>query len=662
MAYQDQNKGLIVDPSTLTPAGGVTDKRIQPPVNAGKNPGAVAEKPVQPTPAAETQATAPVADKPVQPTPAAQTQGTGQGQTQNQGQTRPVQQGGAGSTEKGYSTATATTPDGRTITVEYRDGKRITDIPDGTIVHTAGGDFRYNSGVTPPAAGQQGGGSATGAPQVGGLGSTEPGYSTATATTPDGRTIIVEYQDGRRITQIPPGTVVHTAGGDFVYNGEANGLVGVQGGQGVGGIGPLTNEPTDIRELLKAQTDLATERSNRQIDFATERGILELQRAEQDAQQQFQTQRNQVSADEQKALDNQALYAERRGDKGGIGMAQYAQIQATAAQNRLAVNQAQTKLSTDTARQIADLRAQGEFQKADAILELTQSYLAQLQQWFQYADQFYLDRDQFNKQLEQWNLNYEMQLSEITGNFRGGMTMEMRQMLMQSGQAMMEAGIMPSEAQLAAMSEMGGMTTAQIRDLVGYAQALKQMGMEEDQIALELKRLQFANAKSPTVKSTGSRSSSSSSTYNPSYNSGDNNDKWSSIYDEIEKYGYDPKDYFAEGQRYKSLGYKSASEAVSAYNNYLARRDYDEEHGSSSGAPAPNRNPLNIPQAYLDDLESLSNGGASAETMGQTLYKWFMAKKLSRDQLNWLLNSYGSGDFAVRMGDVIRDLLAENGG
>ena len=69
-----------------------------------------------------------------------------------------------------------------------------------------------------------------------------------------------------------------------------------------------------------------------------------------------------------------------------------------------------------------------------------------------------------------------------------------------------------------------------------------------------------------------------------------------------------------------------------------------------------------IPQAYLDDLESLSNGGASAETMGQTLYKWFMAKKLSRDQLNWLLNSYGSGDFAVRMGDVIRDLLAENGG
>ena len=35
--------------------------------------------------------------------------------------------------------------------------------------------------------------------------------------------------------------------------------------------------------------------------------------------------------------------------------------QNNAAQNRLAVNQAQTKLATDTARQVEDLRAQGEF-------------------------------------------------------------------------------------------------------------------------------------------------------------------------------------------------------------------------------------------------------------------------------------------------------------
>ena len=41
-------------------------------------------------------------------------------------------------------------------------------------------------------------------------------------------------------------------------------------------------------------------------------------------------------------------------------------------------NQAQTKLSTDTARQIADLRAQGEFEKADALLELNQTYLSKL--------------------------------------------------------------------------------------------------------------------------------------------------------------------------------------------------------------------------------------------------------------------------------------------
>ena len=104
-------------------------------------------------------------------------------------------------------------------------------------------------------------------------------------------------------------------------------------------------------------------------------GINDLQRNLRDAKGMYQTQRNQVDADEAKALDNQVLYAEARGDRGGIGKAQYGGIQNTAANNRAAVNSAQVKLTNDTNRQIADLRAKGEFEKADKVLAISNKYL-----------------------------------------------------------------------------------------------------------------------------------------------------------------------------------------------------------------------------------------------------------------------------------------------
>ena len=77
-------------------------------------------------------------------------------------------------------------------------------------------------------------------------------------------------------------------------------------------------------------------------------------------------------------MDNAALYAELRGDRGGIGLAQYNAVQNAAEENRLAVDAAQIKMATDTDRQIADLRTQGEFAKAKQVLEISQAYLQQL--------------------------------------------------------------------------------------------------------------------------------------------------------------------------------------------------------------------------------------------------------------------------------------------
>ena len=220
----------------------------------------------------------------------------------------------------------------------------------------------------------------------------------------------------------------------------------------------LTAQVPDFTGLLDAWMNSAKEQQYATIDYATQQGIKELERAEADAQEQFDTQQNQINIDEAKALDNQALYAEARGDKGGIGAAQYGQIQATAMTNRRAINSARTKLSTDTARAIADLRAQGEFEKADKLLTLTQTYLAQLMELQQWGAEYALSVDQFNIQLQQWQAEYNMEVQKyLTGleqwdkEFNYMVDQDEQNRLIEQGNAMLAAGIRPSASQQQAM-------------------------------------------------------------------------------------------------------------------------------------------------------------------------------------------------------------------
>lgn len=182
-------------------------------------------------------------------------------------------------------------------------------------------------------------------------------------------------------------------------------------------VAPIDNTAPDFSPELTAWLAASQAQQQAQIDYATNKGVKELKRAEEDAQEQFQTQQNQTDRDEAKALDNQALYAEARGDRGGIGEAQYAQIQATAMQNRRAINSARTKLATDTSRAIADLRAQGEFQKADALLQLTQTYLGQLIELQQWGAEYTLSVDQFNIGLQQWQAEFGEQARQFNLEF-----------------------------------------------------------------------------------------------------------------------------------------------------------------------------------------------------------------------------------------------------
>lgn len=229
-------------------------------------------------------------------------------------------------------------------------------------------------------------------------------------------------------------------------------------------------------DLMNQEIDAARAQYNNQIDNSMDTAARDLNRALTDAQDAYRTQQNQITAEEMQARDNAALYAEARGDKGGIGQAQYNSIQNTAAQNRLQVRNAQTKLATDTARQISDLRAQGEFERADRMLELTQRYLSELRQIEEYAANYNLSVDQINTAIAEWEYNYnqaaqqfatntELSLAQLTGTFNNGTPTyaakrETDKSLADLALNLIQAGVRPDQltsAQLGALAEVYGM-------------------------------------------------------------------------------------------------------------------------------------------------------------------------------------------------------------
>lgn len=234
-------------------------------------------------------------------------------------------------------------------------------------------------------------------------------------------------------------------------------------------------EMPNLTGLLDKWLALAQQQQQQAADYAVKQGVANLERAEADAQAKFNAQMNQTARDERKALDNQALYMEARGDRGGIGQAQYNQIQAQAMQNRQAINAARTKLATDTARQIADLRAQGEFKKADALLQLGQQYLAQMMDLQKWGAEYKLNVDQFNSQLDHWNKEFEAQIGGMMGNYHGAPTLEAQKLeqdrLIELGMAALNMGIRPSPAQIQAM----GYTDAQINTMLNEYKLKQQM-------------------------------------------------------------------------------------------------------------------------------------------------------------------------------------------
>ena len=182
------------------------------------------------------------------------------------------------------------------------------------------------------------------------------------------------------------------------------------------GVG-MTQESADDTALTSVGTldqwqQSVMEQTAAKYDRAVDQAVQALLQAQLQANETYQQQRDQIAREEMQALDNSALYAETRGDRGGIGRSQYDQIQAQASANRQSVADAQTKLATDTAQQIARLRADGEFEKADEMMQISQTYLLKLLELEQWAAQYQLSVSQFEESVRQWEKEYQLKLAK----------------------------------------------------------------------------------------------------------------------------------------------------------------------------------------------------------------------------------------------------------
>lgn len=285
-------------------------------------------------------------------------------------------------------------------------------------------------------------------------------------------------------------------GGKDYYEGA-----GITGDVNIDRIDHINYDPE--RALLQQLTDAQKQQAILQADRTVSQGISETQRNLQDAQSQFQTQKDQIAADEARAKDNQALYAEARGDRGGIGAAQYDAIMNNAAQLNYNVKQEQNKVAQEAQRYIATLRQNGEFEKANQLLQITQAHLAQLMDLYTRERETNLNVDEFNSQIAQWEENYklnllnaELDVSNMRLNtFNTLQNARLNQLNAQLGlaQAAQQAGLNNLNAQLniaGVTGVLGGSPTwqadvAATQQLANSGQALLQAGIAPSQQQLE---------------------------------------------------------------------------------------------------------------------------------------------------------------------------------
>lgn len=228
------------------------------------------------------------------------------------------------------------------------------------------------------------------------------------------------------------------------------------GGSKYGTVGINENDMSPmINQMYNAQAQQITNEVNQQVQSSVD----QLNRAWEEAQPTYEAAIANQLLETKQAQDAQALRNQLNGDRGGIGSAQVSSIGNTGAKNREAIAQQQRQLATDTARQIADLRAQGKFQEANLLLQNNQQKLSALYEeqvrMQQYeAEQKNVLASMGSQYLSAGIMPNEAMLSAMgidAQTAQSYIDMQKNQNLANLGSQYLSAGVMPSDEMLAAM-------------------------------------------------------------------------------------------------------------------------------------------------------------------------------------------------------------------
>lgn len=242
--------------------------------------------------------------------------------------------------------------------------KSNTAVPAATVASaTSASSASLQSNSSPSSTKQQ-----TSAPKASEVSYVDPYGATQRGYIINGTT----YTDPNGSNPVPVGSTVTDSQGRKWYKG-ANGSYQVTAtsetpGQAYSDLSPLINQSYDKGDQLIRDT----------VAQQTQKSVDQLNRALQDAQPNYEAAIANQLLESKQAQDAKAYRNQMNGDRGGIGSAQVDSIGNTGAANREAIAQQQRQLATDTARQIADLRAQGKFEEASQLLQNNQARLSAL--------------------------------------------------------------------------------------------------------------------------------------------------------------------------------------------------------------------------------------------------------------------------------------------
>lgn len=212
-------------------------------------------------------------------------------------------------------------------------------------------------------------------------------------------------------------------------------------------------------DLINNQYDNMWQQTQLGIDRQTQQSVDEAVRGYEDSVPTYADAYRQATIDQYNGADNAALNARMSGQYGGMATANVNAIQSQYQQQRAKIAQEQQQLAEQTVRQVADLRAQGEFQKADQLLQQSQQRFQQL-----YEDAVRVDENTYS------NWQYQNTMDREDAEIARQEAQTEKEYQQSLGLTLLKMGVMPDETILEALG-ISSSTAKQYINMVLYGYA-----------------------------------------------------------------------------------------------------------------------------------------------------------------------------------------------